>query len=295
MKSGISSSKLDLVAQLKIGTSPLLDVAYFLVLTFGLSWLVWIPGSFLLINGSQGIGNFLLALGSFVPLAVAFYLNLFARRRTFEWGQWFKTLTLRQVLVALVLCALTLLPIMLLRVYWGTFNFGHFLSDLRDAPLLFVGLVVIAFGEEVGWRGFLLARLESFNLVVVNFIIAFAWFAWQIPVLFTLQTDAFQGDNNQFFAAYLLFSLLITPFLNRLALRSQRNVLLPTLLRAGLKTIFAIYALQGTLDLLTHPFGVGALAWLVVLNVLLFEQLWLGRIRQDSELERVMPLEPVVK
>ncbi len=295
MKSDVSSSKIDLVAQLKIGTSPLLDATYFLILTFILSWLVWIPGSFLLINGSQAIGNFLLAVGSFVPLAVAFYLNFFARRRTFDWGLWFKTLTVRQVLVAAVLCILALLPIMLLRVYWGTFSFGRFFSDLRDAPFLFIGLVVIAFGEEVGWRGFLLARLESFNLIVVNFIIAFAWFAWQIPVLFTLQTDAFQGDNNQFFAAYLLFSLLITPFFNRLALRSQRNVLLPTLLRAGLKTIFAIYALQGTLDLLTHPIGLGALAWLFVLNVVLFEQLWLGRIHKDSELERVMPLEPAIK
>ena len=55
------------------------------------------------------------------------------------------------------------------------------------------------------------------------------------------------------------------PF-NRLALKSDYNVVLPAILRACLKTAFAVYALQGVV-FLTHPWGVGDLVWLAVLNV----------------------------
>jgi CAAX protease family protein len=294
MKSNSLPAQVNL-AVLRIGASPLRDSALFLALTFALSWLIWIPGALLLANGMSGVGNFMLAIGSFVPLAVGFYLNLWTRQTTFRWSRWFRTLTLRRVIVAVVLPILILLPIILLRLYWGTFSLTRFAGDLSGAPYLFVGLLVIAFGEEVGWRGFLLPRLQSLNLIVVNFIIAFAWFAWQLPVLLATPSNVFGGDVSQFLAAYLLYSLFITPFFNRLALRADLNVLLPTLLRACLKTAFAVYALQGGLDLLTHPYGVGGLVWLAALNALLFGQLWLGKNPEESELERVMPLEPAIK
>ncbi len=280
---------------LGIGISPLKDAALFLVLTFGLSWLLWIPGAILFVNGATAVGHFLLALGSFVPLAVALYLNLWGRQRTFDWRRWFSTLSLRSTLVAVVLPVLVLLPLIMLREYWGSFDIFRFFSDLGGVPTLLIGLVVIAFGEEVGWRGFFLPRVQSFNLVVVNFIVAFAWFTWQIPLVLTQPGDAFGNDNLQQLAAFLLFSFLITPFFNRLALRSGYNVLLTTLLRASLKTAFAIYVLQGASDILFHPNGLGVIAWLAALNVLLFGQLWLGHNPDESELDRVMPLEPAIK
>ncbi len=278
-----------------VGNSPLRDAGLFLVMTLALSWLLWIPGAILVVNGAVAVGNFLLALGSFVPLAVALYLNLWGRQATFDLKRWFGTLSLRSILVAAVLPVLILLPLIMLREYWGSFDILRFFSDLRSAPTLLLGLIVIAFGEEVGWRGFFLPRLQSLNLIVVNFIVAFAWFAWQIPLVFTQSGDAFGNDNMQQLAAFLLFSFLITPFFNRLTLHSNYNVLLPTLLRACVKTAFAIYALQGASDILFHPNGLGVLAWLAVLNIVLFGQLWLGKNPEESELDRVMPLEPAIK
>ena len=83
---------------------------------------------------------------------------------------------------------------------------------------------------------------------------------------------------------------------NRMALRSDMNVLLPALLRASLNIAFFVYGLQGAGDLQTNSMGVGVLAWLAVLNVLLFGQLWQGKpAGAESELGRVMPLEPVIR
>ncbi len=295
MKLDPSSLRADSLSSLKLGTSPLRDAAIFIAVTYFVSWLFWIPGGMLVASGLTDIGNLLLAIGSFAPLGVAVYMNLLMRRRTFDLGAWVRTFTLRRVIVAIVMPILILLPIILYRLYNNTFDLWGFVSDLRGAPFLLVGLFIISFGEETGWRGFLLERLDSYNLVLVNFLIAFAWFGWQIPLILSTPNDAFLGDSGQLLAAYLLFSVMITPFFNRLALRSGMNVALPALLRACLKTGFAIYLLQGA-TIMSHPYGLVSLAWLAILNALLFGQLWQGKPSGDeSELERVMPLEPALK
>lgn len=283
-------------ASFKIGVSPLRDAAWFVGLTYASSWLWWIPGSLLQSISPSTASDFLLALGSFAPLAVAFYLNLWTGRRTFLWAQWLRTSEPKRILLVFMLPPLMLIPIILLRLYENTFDLIIFLSDLRGALPMLAGFILLAFGEEVGWRGFLLARMESFRLPLINLIIAFAWFGWQLPLLLSAPGEVFANDGAKQLAAFLLYSILITPFFNRLASSADGNVFLPTLLRACLKTTFAIYLLQSPVDLLTHPYGWGALAWLALLNFLFFGQLWFGRpSSQASELERVMPIQPEIK
>ncbi len=278
------------------GATPLRDSLVFIGLTIVLSWLFWIPGGFLQANGAGRAGDFLVAIGSFAPLAVAFYLNLWVRGRTFNVGRWLRTLTLNNVLVAAVLPVLVLTPIILLRLYVKTFDLGQFISDLRGLPFILPAYLILAFGEETGWRGYLLERLDNYKLILANSIIAFAWFFWQIPLILAQPHDVFLGDAGQHLAAFLLFSILITPFFNRLSLHSNMNVLLPTILRACLNAGFFAYSLQTPVDLLAHPMGVGVLLWLAALNVLLFGQLWQGKPSGvESELSRVMPLEPAIK
>ncbi len=281
---------------LHVGASPLRDSLLFVVGTIALSWLFWLPAAVIQVNGNPDVANVLFAIGSFAPLAVAFYLNLWLRRPTFEFGRWFRSLHVNTILVALVMPVLILIPIILWRLWNQTFDLVQFFKDFRGVPLMLPGFFILAFGEEVGWRGFMLQRLSTFKLFLVNFIIAFAWFFWQIPVIAAQPHDVFMGDGMQHLAAFLLYSILITPFLNRMALRSDMNVLLSTLLRASLWVGYFIYGLQGATDLQTDPMGVGVLLWLAVLNVLLFGQLWQGKpAGAESELGRVMPLEPVIR
>ncbi|MGE5138835.1 MAG: hypothetical protein ACM3JD_05175 [Rudaea sp.] len=284
------------LAPLRIGVHPVRDAAVYLGLTLALSWLFWLPGAFLRTMGI-GAGEVLIAAGSFMPLLVAFGLNLVAGRRTFEWGNWFRTLNLRNISVAILLPVLILTPIILYRLYEQSFDLMGFVLDLRGLALVVPGLFVLAFAEEVGWRGFLLRRLDSsYRVYLANFVIGFAWFFWQIPIILSQPHDLYLGDAAQHLAAFLLYSIAITPFFNRLALRSEFNVLLPALLRTALTAAFLVYTNQGPVTLLTSPMGIGAIAWLAALNLLLFGQLWQGKPSgNESELERVMPLEPAIK
>ena len=199
------------------------------------------------------------------------------------------------MLVAVVLPVLILIPIILWRLYDKNFSLTQFLKDFEGLPLVLPGYLILAFGEEVGWRGFLLRRLKN-KLFLANFGIAFAWWFWQIPLILAQPHDVFLGDATQHLAAFLLFSILITPFLNRLSAHYDMNVLLSSVLRACLNVAFFVYLLQGPVDLRTHPMGIVSLAWLAILNLVLFGQLWQGKPSGDeSELARVMPLEPIVE
>lgn len=272
-------------------TSPLREAAVFLVLTFVLSWLFWIPGALIQAAIHSVLGDALVALGSFAPLAVALYLSFALRQDNFPWRRWFQTLTLRAVLVALFLPVCLLAPVIMYRLFLGTFDLGRLLGDMGGALLPIIGSLLIAAGEEGGWRGYLLPRLSAFPIFAANLAIGVLWFLWQLPLLLSLRNVLGLAAVTPL--ALLIFSILTTPFFNRLAIRGQGNLLLPILMRASLGVTLGIYLLQPTSDYVAGPYGMLTLLWLFLLNLILFSQLWRGRRAPDdeSELERVMPLE----
>jgi hypothetical protein len=277
--------------------SPLRDAVLFVVLTLVLTWLFWIPGAYLQSGDTPVIGDFLLGLGSFAPLAVAFYLNIWSHQPAFEVTRWVRTLTARGLLVSITVPFILLVPVILLRLYWGTLDFEKIFADAQTFTLPLLWALLLSFGEEAGWRGFLVIRLESLSLVVVNLIVGVLWFIWQLPLWLTRPIDGVLDDTTLRLTTFFVFSILITPFLNRLSMHYGGNVLLPTIFRAMTNIVLALYALQAPLDSLTHPYGLLVLAWLGALNVLLFAQLWQGKRAgwDESELERVLPLEAASK
>lgn len=277
----------------RAGASNLRDAALFVALTYAQSWLFWVPGA-LLRPTDSAIADFMLALGSLTPLAVAFYLNRWAGRTTFHWTRWLKTLAVRGIAVAFCAPVALLLPSIMFGMYAQGFSLERFLTDAQNLPTLLLGFSVLAFGEEAGWRGFLLPRLQGLHLPFLNAVMGLAWGFWQLPLVVTYPGAAAFEGAGVYTLAFLVFALLITPFFTRLALRYDVNVLLPTLLRAALYAMFAVYSTQAPFDLWSHPYGIIMLAWLVVLSLALYPQLWQGkRAGGESELERVLPLEAV--
>lgn len=268
-------------------TSPLREAGMFTALTIALTWLFWLPGAFM----PAALGNFLLALGSFAPLAIALFLQIWLQKFSLTPLRWFKTLTANGIAVALVTPLFLLMPVLMLRFNQGTLDTGKLFGDAGEMWFSFVILLVLAFAEEIGWRAYLLPRLNIFPMYLINVLVGVAWFVWQLPIVLAGRYNESENFSN-FFIAMLLYSLLITPFLNRLARRADYNPIPSAILRAGLQFSIAVYVLQGRADPLTDTFGNLTIAWLVVLNIILFSQLWQGKKPppEISELERVMPL-----
>jgi membrane protease YdiL (CAAX protease family) len=161
-------------------------VAAFFLLTFAWTWLLqapaaaaacgWIPGG---TSRYVGLGAF----GIFGPTLVATVLTareggraavveLYAR--FLRWR-----VPLRYYLLGLVAPGLGLSALLWLLRLAGR---DGPIAYLPSAPQIVVALIV-AFGEEVGWRGFALPRLsERFGSFAASGIIGVVWMLWHIPM-----------------------------------------------------------------------------------------------------------------
>lgn len=269
-------------------TTPIREAGIFAGLTIALTWLFWLPGAFL----PGALGTLLLGIGSFAPLAVAIFLQVWLQKFTLTPQEWIKTLNWRSVAVAILTPIFILMPVLMMRYSQGTLNLDKLFGDARGMWLALIGIAVVCVAEEIGWRGYMLPRLKFLPIYLTNLIVGFLWFVWQLPIVFAGRYNESEDFGN-FFVAMFLYSILITPFLNRLARRGNYNPLLSAILRAGLQFSVAVYFLQGRADPLTDTFGTLAIGWLFVLNLVLFSQLWQGKKppAEITELERVMPLD----
>ena len=93
-----------------------------------------------------------------------------------------------------------------------------FLPDLGPAAI-FLWLATYGFGEEVGWRGYLLPRLQrdrsAWSATVILWVI---WTTWHAPSFFYLHTASSLGMLIGF-----LVGVLAGGYLSYLALQQQRR------------------------------------------------------------------------
>jgi uncharacterized protein len=76
----------------------------------------------------------------------------------------------------------------------------------------FVATLLPAFGEEFGWRGYLLPKLvEKFTPKKALLIHAFIWWAWHLPVIVGMGLQSNEVSDNQFVHVAIITLLSIIP------------------------------------------------------------------------------------
>lgn len=173
-------------------------VIYFLLLAFGISWLLWLP---LLGSGVTVVPG---ALPSHLPglMGPALAAMMLAARANADEALWpFLRRTLFSPFRAAGLFALLSGPLLIgagvlgHRLAFGTFpdlaGLGVYSGVPRSWPfwltLLFV-FIANGIGEELGWRGFLLPRLQARFGSRMGMLAVFpAWALWHLPNFFFLE------------------------------------------------------------------------------------------------------------
>lgn len=170
------------------------QLALFFALAYGISWLVWLPlyGPRLGIHGLPVL-PYHHGLGGLGPLISAFICSwIFSGRKgvTDLLHRCVQAKPLFYLLIAL-LSPFVLLLLAMLGNYVVAGSTPHWASMMRTAEFpefgtagfLLYNLLFFGFGEEAGWRGFALPRLQTKrSALVATLILAVLWAVWHWPL-----------------------------------------------------------------------------------------------------------------
>ncbi|HEY76297.1 MAG TPA: CPBP family intramembrane metalloprotease [Thermoflexia bacterium] len=166
---------------------------YFFALAFGLSWLFWIPAALSGQGTDMSSARLLLYLGGLGPPLAGILLTHLTRDREGRWDYWRHVVDFKRIgagwygVILLTVPALTGLAALLDVLLGG--SPPQLEADLsRPLALLSFALFTLLFGplpEELGWRGYVLDRLQArWNGLASSLILGTAWSLWHLPLFF---------------------------------------------------------------------------------------------------------------
>lgn len=247
------------------------ELVAFFTLAFALSWAAWLPLVLLPSVRQAPPWLYLHFLGSLGPLTAAVLVASVSGKRTIRA---LRAETLGGAWCWALLAALT--PLLLLGVaLLASVALSGRLPDVRLiglsseypqlTPLLYLSAVVVCygFGEEVGWRGFALPRLQARKpALAAAAMLTLPWAVWHLP-LFAF-TPGLHGMATPVGAASWLLSLLAGSVVLAWLRNSSGGVLAPALFHATLD--IAVLAPMGD-PLLPLLVSAPIMLWAIVLAV----------------------------
>jgi len=223
-------------------------VTYF-VLAYGISWLIWMP-LWLPAFGIRGLPvlPFHHAFGGLGPLIAAFFtswvetgaggpLDLFQRMGLWRGRlEWIAVALLGPFVlfgIAILVAALVGSESLSLIGFGRSREFPQFSS----LGFLAYNIVFFGYGEEVGWRGFALPRLQTrHSAFIATGLLTCGWALWHLPLFFyrpgyvSMQT----GDIVGWFFSILTGAILLTWLYNE----SRGSLLVVALFHATIDIVF---------------------------------------------------------
>jgi len=165
----------------------------YFILAYFISWSIWSP----IVLSTQGLIRLEIPsawhlVGAFGPLLSAFIVTSITtgsegvRELIGRLGQW--RVGINWWLIALSPVALYLLAASVQGLIEGSFNFKGFGSvpELPNLPWLvgwLVMLLTFGLGEETGWRGFALPRLQNSHTARgATWRLVLLWIGWHLPI-----------------------------------------------------------------------------------------------------------------
>lgn len=128
---------------------------------------------------------------------------------------------------------------------------------------------LLAFGEERGWRVFLLKELSPLGFWKGNFLLGFIWGLWHFPLVLV----GYNFPNHPYLGLLLMgiSCALLSPLMAYLTLKTK-HVFSAALFHGSLNGVFgiSIVFIKGGNDLLVGPFAIAGILALIILNLFLY-------------------------
>jgi len=195
-------------------------LAFFFILAYGIAW---IPLAFGLVTGKY----FLIGISFFSPAIAAIIMTaanegktgireliskLFLWRANFKW----------YLIALLAPIALELLAILTHTLFGDTTPSLHFIDWIQMLPSQFPGLVLLLLflvllssGEELGWRGYAMPRLQArYGSVWASLILGLLWGLWHLPTFWIPGSSQYGVPVPGYILATIGFTFVYTCIYN---------------------------------------------------------------------------------
>ena len=184
--------------------------------------------------------------------------------------------------------------------YLGDFVTEDMMDEVPFSPVVMFWLMLLqgiiagptinaiaAFGEELGWRGFLLKETASAGFWKSAIFIGFIWGIWHAPLI--LMGHNYPGFEVAGVFMMTLWCILLSPMFSYITIKAN-SVIAAAILHGSLNAVagLAIMPLTGSTPLLTGVMGLAGFLVLAVLNLIIFffgrpEELIQKKIYNDQQ------------
>ncbi len=201
--------------------SPLYSPWLYFVVTFAWTWFFWGLGILLQVSMESAGGVVLLLLGVLGPMLTGIGFTYLTRDRAGRRDYWARVVDVKRIGLKWLLVILLFTPILnvlaaLLDILFGGQGavWGPSIVNVVSNPvsLVFSALfaTLIPFIEELGWRGYVLDRLqETKSALTSSLILNVVWSLWHLPMFFI--PDSYQAGLGVGTLEFWLFIVGIVP------------------------------------------------------------------------------------
>jgi membrane protease YdiL (CAAX protease family) len=179
-----------------LSTSNLSSPWIYFAATFAWTWSVWILALVLGLSMDTAAGFLMLLLGVLGPMVTGIGFTYLTYGREGRRDYWRRVVGFRRIGLRWYLVILLFAPILSILAAWLDMLWGGIGATWGDAALNFVVAplsilpsilfaTLIPFIEELGWRGYVLDRLQAkWSALVSTLILGSVWSLWHLPLFF---------------------------------------------------------------------------------------------------------------
>ena len=193
----------------------------FFVATLAWTWLIWGVAIFLGANMETAMGFVLLLLGVMGPMVTGIGFTYLTRDKEGRMDYWKRVISFKRIPARWYLVIFLFVPVLnilaaLLDVLTGGSGatWGEAVLNVVSNPLSIIPSILFAslipFIEELGWRGYVLDRLqEKRSALVSSLILGIVWSLWHLPMFFV--QGSYQAGLGVGTLAFWLFIIGVVP------------------------------------------------------------------------------------
>jgi len=171
-------------------------ILIFCALTFAFSWTLWIPTALSSKNIQEGAWVIPMLLGGFGPSLSGIILTYWQGNTETRRDFWRRLVDFKRISLAWYLLIFLVFPLSFALIFSVRSLLGYsvpefaVLAQIKANPLILVGMILAGLvtgplEEELGWRGYVLDRLqERWTPLVSSLALAPIWWTWHLPLFF---------------------------------------------------------------------------------------------------------------